>query len=213
MYEDKHIVERKNLKEELRKREEAVKSLLSSIPGENPEREGLMETPRRVSLMYEELYGGYEMSPHEILSKQFDASNWSDGDYDESIGCTMNGIVIVKDIQFYSQCEHHMVPFFGKVNIAYMPGGKVVGLSKMARLVECFARRLQIQERFTSQIAEALYRELNAKGVMVVVKATHLCMVMRGVKNHTAETVTNALRGEFARDSGARREAQYLMSL
>ncbi len=197
------------------KRESAVKTLLSTIPTENPEREGLLETPARVARMYNELFSGYSMNPHEILSKQFDASNWKGVDScdEDGYGCNMNGIVIVKDILFYSQCEHHMVPFFGKVHIAYMPKGKVVGLSKMARLVECFARRLQIQERFTNQIADSLYKELDAKGVMVIVKATHMCMVMRGVKNQTAETVTNALRGDFATDRDARKEAQYLMSL
>lgn len=193
-------------------REKAIKELLSTIPTENPEREGLLETPHRVAKMYDELFAGYEMNPKEILSKQFDVDSM-DNESSSTYSSETNGIVIVKDIQFYSQCEHHMVPFFGKVHIAYLPGKKVVGLSKLARLVECFARRLQIQERFTNQLANAIESELNAKGVLVIVKATHMCMVMRGVKNQTAETVTQTFRGIFKNSPEARKEAQYLLSL
>lgn len=209
MYEEKKIAPRENLREQLAIREDAVRALLGTIPGEDPNREGLLETPHRVAMMYEELFGGYEMDPHQILSKTFDKGF---DDEDESPGDVFNGIVIVRDIQFYSQCEHHMVPFMGKVHVAYIPKARVVGLSKIARLVECFARRLQIQEKMTRQIADAIKNELDAQGVMVVVQAHHLCMESRGAKKR-AETVTSSVYGTFAENNIAREEALALLEI
>lgn len=156
-----------------------VKALLSTIPGEDAEREGLQETPKRVAKMYEELFAGYEMDYHKILSKQFTV----DGEPSE---------VCVKDIQFYSMCEHHIMPFFGTVSITYMPkrGGKVVGLSKLARLVECFARRLQIQERLGKQICDALAECLDPRYVAVEITAEHTCMTARGINKPGSKTTT-----------------------
>lgn len=176
------------------KRKEAVKILLDTIYNEDYSREGLIETPDRVARMYDEIFGGYEEDYKEILSKTFKDDGVLDYD-DEDI--YNNGMIIVKDISFYSHCEHHMVPFIGKVHIGYIPGDKVVGLSKLARLVNCFAHRLQVQERLTQQIADAIVEVLEAKGVMVVIEAQHLCMVMRGVKNPTALTKTSCVRGLF----------------
>lgn len=179
----------------------AVKTLLKTIPGEEAEREGLMETPDRVARMYNEVFGGYSMNPAEILSKKFKDENHKE-------------MVVVKDIDFYSHCEHHMVPFFGKVHVAYIPNGTVVGLSKIARLVECYARRLQIQERMTSQIANMLMSELQPLGVMVVIQAEHLCMAMRGVKKPGSNTITSAVRGVFSDNSNnARSEFLGLIDL
>lgn len=162
--------------------EQAVKLLLEGI-GEDPEREGLKETPERISRMCEEIYGGLDKDAREILSKRFKADN------DE--------IVLEKDITFYSMCEHHLLPFFGKAHIAYIPNGEVVGISKLARTVEVYARRPQIQERLTSQIADAIMENLNPKGVMVEIEAEHMCMSMRGIKKPGSKTVTIAARGEF----------------
>lgn len=209
MFAEKHIVPRAHADEQIKAREEAVRALLATIPGEDPKREGLLETPHRVAMMYEEIFAGYEMSPKEILSKTFDKGFDDD---DEAPGDVFNGIVIVRDIPFYSQCEHHMVPFMGKVHIAYIPKDRVVGLSKMARLVECFARRLQIQEKMTRQIADAIKEELNAQGVMVVVQAHHLCMESRGVKKR-AETITSSVYGAFAESNIAREEALSLLEI
>lgn len=157
----------------------SVKDLLKSIPGEDADREGLAETPKRVAKMYEELFAGYEMDYHKILSKQF----------------TVEGkpsTIEVKDIQFYSMCEHHIMPFFGTVSIKYRPmaGGKVVGLSKLARLVECFARRLQIQERLGKQICDALVECLNPAEVVVEITAEHTCMTARGINKPGSKTTT-----------------------
>lgn len=163
-------------------REVVVVTLLRSI-GEDPQREGLLDTPKRVSKMYDELCAGYTMDPKAILGTTFDEAHQE--------------MVIVKDIPFYSLCEHHMVPFFGKVHIGYIPNGKVVGISKMARLVDCFARRLQIQERLTSQIADTIAEVLAPQGVGVIVEAEHLCMAMRGIKKPGTQTVTSAMRGIF----------------
>lgn len=161
----------------------AVKVILSSI-GEDVEREGLRDTPKRVARMYAELCTGYQVKdPKEILATTFDE------DHQE--------LVIVKDIPFYSLCEHHMVPFFGHVHIGYIPNGKVVGISKMARLVECFARRLQIQERMVTQIADTIDEALRPLGVGVIIEAEHLCMTMRGVQKPGTKTVTSAMRGIF----------------
>ena len=162
----------------------AVASLIDTIVGENGAREGLVETPARVCKMYDEIFGGYQMNPGEILSKTF-----KEEDHQE--------MVIVKDIEFYSHCEHHMVPFFGVAHIGYIPNGTIAGLSKFARLVECFAKRLQVQERMTSQIADAINEHLSPLGVAVVIEAQHLCMSMRGVKKPTAKTKTSAMRGVF----------------
>lgn len=161
---------------------EAVKLLLEGI-GEDLNREGLVETPDRIARMYEEICGGMEKSAKEHLSKTFTVDN------DE--------MVLEKDIVFYSMCEHHLMPFYGKAHIAYIPDGKVVGLSKLARTVEVFAKRLQIQEQMTGQIADAMMEHLAPRGVMVVVEAEHLCMTMRGIKKPGSKTVSIATRGMF----------------
>ena len=161
---------------------QAVSLLLEAI-GEDKDREGLKDTPDRIARMYEEIFEGYDKDPKEILSKVFTADN--------------SEMVIEKDITFYSMCEHHMMPFYGKAHIAYVPGDKVVGISKLARTVEVFARRLQIQERMTGQIADAVMENLGAKGAMVVLEAEHMCMTMRGVKKPGSKTVTVAARGCF----------------
>ncbi|MBQ4258925.1 MAG: GTP cyclohydrolase I FolE [Lachnospiraceae bacterium] len=161
---------------------EAVKLLLEGI-GEDLNREGLVETPDRIARMYEEICGGMEESAKEHLSKTFTVDN------DE--------MVLEKDIVFYSMCEHHLMPFYGKAHIAYIPDGKVVGLSKLARTVEVYAKRLQIQEQMTGQIADAMMEHLAPRGVMVVVEAEHLCMTMRGIKKPGSKTVSIATRGLF----------------
>ncbi len=162
---------------------EAVRLLLEGI-GEDPTREGLVETPDRIARMYEEICSGYEEDPAAHLSKTFTVDQDSP--------------VLERDIPFYSMCEHHMMPFFGKAHVAYIPDGKVVGISKLARTVEVYAKQLQIQERMTSQIADAIMDNLSPKGVMVVLEAEHLCMTMRGVKKPGSQTVTVAVRGAFA---------------
>lgn len=163
--------------------QEAVKLLLEGI-GEDISREGLADTPERIARMYMEIFAGMEEDPTEHLSKVFTVDN--------------NEMVLEKDIVFYSMCEHHMLPFYGKAHVAYVPDGKVVGLSKLARTVEVYARRLQIQEQMTSQIADAIMEHLSPQGVMVVVEAEHLCMTMRGVKKPGSQTVSIATRGVFA---------------
>lgn len=179
------------------RREYAITVLLDSI-GEDVSREGLVETPMRVAKMYDEIFGGYKEDPKEILSKTFAEDDVVDNIYDK-------GMVIVKDIDFYSHCEHHMVPFLGKVSIGYIPDKKVIGLSKLCRIVNCFAHRLQIQERLNKQIADAITEYLQPKGVIVIIEAQHLCMKMRGVKNATATTTTSVVRGLFT-DSTVRAE-------
>lgn len=164
---------------------EGVRLILDGI-GEDVTREGLLETPERVAKMYEELAGGYTDSASTYLAKRFDVEN--------------NDIVLEKDIEFYSLCEHHMLPFYGRVAIAYIPDGEVIGLSKMARTVEVFAKRLQLQERMTAQIADAFMEELNPKGVMVMIEAEHMCMTMRGIKKPGTKTVTVMARGSFEND-------------
>ena len=163
----------------------AVRMLLEGI-GEDPNREGLVETPERVARMCEEIFGGLHENPDEHLTKQFHAPD--------------SELVIEKDIVFYSTCEHHLLPFFGKVHIAYIPNGKVAGLSKIPRTVEVFARRAQIQEQMTVQIADAIERYLSPKGVIVMVEAEHTCMTMRGAKKPGVKTVTTATRGLFMDD-------------
>ena len=212
MYKEKEIANRPNLSDQLSNREMAIRMFLNTIPGEDSNREGLQDTPHRVAMMYEELFGGYEMDPVAILSKTFDAGKMHD-EVDDDAGIYVNGLVIVKDIPFFSHCEHHMVPFIGKVSIAYVPGERVVGLSKLARLVECFARRLQIQERLTNQIADAIKEELNPEGVMVIVQAEHLCMTMRGVKKPGAKTVTSSVSGIFTTNNAARAEVLSLIDI
>ena len=165
---------------------EAVRLLLKGI-GEDTGREGLIETPDRIARMYGEICGGMEMDVKEILSKTFVTEKTE--------------MVLEKDIVFYSMCEHHMLPFFGKVHIAYIPDGRIVGLSKLARCVEVYAKRLQLQERMTEQIAEAVMEHLSPKGVMVLTEAEHMCMTMRGIKKPGSKTVTYAVKGAFREDA------------
>jgi len=174
--------------------EHAVTELLTAI-GEDPDREGLRDTPRRVAAMYAELISGKHDDPARHLTVTFAA------DHDE--------MVMVRDIPFASLCEHHMVPFIGRAHVAYIPGddGRLTGLSKLARLVDGYARRLQVQERMTSQIADTIDTVLSPKGVLVVVEAEHLCMSMRGVKKPGALTITSAVRGLFRTDVSTRAEA------
>lgn len=172
--------------------EEAVKSMMLHV-GEDPEREGLLETPKRVRKAYEFIFGGYKENPKEILEKAlFTSSN------DE--------MVLIKDIEFYSTCEHHLLPIIGRVHVAYIPDGKVVGLSKIPRVVNVFARRMQIQEQLTEQIADAIMDAIEPKGVAVVVAARHMCMEMRGVEKINSTTTSSALRGLFKRDEKTRAE-------
>ena len=171
---------------------ELVESLLAEL-GEDPDRQGLKATPDRVSRTLRELTDGYGVKPDEVI-----ADAVFDQDYDE--------MVVVKDIPFYSLCEHHMLPFFGQVHVGYLPKGKVVGLSKIPRLVEVFSHRLQIQEQLTREIAEALNTTLSPKGVGVVVEARHLCMEMRGVETHGGRMMTSCMLGTFRRDPRTRAE-------
>lgn len=164
---------------------QAVTLLLEGI-GEDITREGLQETPDRIARMYQEIYGGLSEDAGEYLSKTFAVEH--------------NELVLEKDITFYSTCEHHLMPFYGKAMIAYIPNGRVAGLSKLARTVEVFARRPQIQEKMTGQIADAMMKYLAPQGVMVVVEAEHMCMTMRGVKKPGSKTVTMAVRGVFEED-------------
>lgn len=166
--------------------------------GEDPNREGLQDTPKRVEKMIKKVFGGYGRDPKDVITT-FDGEN-----YDE--------MVVVKDIEFFSMCEHHMMPFFGKVHIAYIPGKKILGLSKFARVTEIFARRLQNQERLTQQIADALHEALNPRGVAVVIEAKHLCMMARGVEKQNSEVTTSALRGLFKKNTDTRNEFLKLVS-
>ncbi|MUT65575.1 GTP cyclohydrolase I FolE [Paenibacillus sp. NEAU-GSW1] len=171
--------------------EHHIREILKLV-GEDVEREGLLETPARVTRMYEEIFAGYEVEPREVLGVTFDEKH--------------EELVIVKDIVYYSQCEHHMAPFFGKIHIGYLPNGKIAGLSKFARLVEAITRRLQVQERITTDIANVIEEELHPQGVMVVVEGEHLCMCSRGVKKPGSKTVTSAVRGEFRSSPALRSE-------
>lgn len=170
---------------------EGVRLILEGA-GEDPNREGLLDTPKRVANMFEELLQGMELNSKELMSKTF--------------SCANADVVLEKDIFFYSLCEHHMLPFYGSVHIAYLPDEKVVGLSKLARTVEVFARRLQIQERMTEQIADDIMQYLKPKGVLVMVEAEHMCMTMRGVKKPGTKTVTLAARGIYKTDRSMREE-------
>ncbi len=171
--------------------EAAVKTLIAWA-GDSPEREGMADTPARVMKSYRELFAGYEQCPREILGKVFTEI----GGYDD--------IVLVKDIPFYAHCEHHMVPFFGHVHIAYLPLDGVVGLSKLVRLTNVFARRFQTQENLTAQITDSINEHLNPRGVAVLIEAEHMCMSMRGVRTPGATTVTQRFSGVFADDSSER---------
>ena len=170
--------------------------LLEAI-GEDPDRNGLKETPDRVARMYEEIFGHGEQDPHVALSKKFDEQH--------------HEVVLVKDIPFFSMCEHHLMPFFGKAHVAYIPNGHVVGLSKLARVVESFARRPQLQERMTSQIADVINEELKPEGVAIVCEAVHTCMTMRGVKKPGSTVVTSAMRGAFRKNISTRAEIMSLI--
>ncbi|MDT9024668.1 MULTISPECIES: GTP cyclohydrolase I FolE [Rossellomorea] len=172
--------------------EEAVRLILEAI-GENPNREGLLDTPKRVAKMYAEVFSGIGHDPKEYFETIFSEEH--------------EELVLVKDIPFYSMCEHHLVPFYGKAHVAYIPrNGRVAGLSKLARAVESVAKRPQLQERITSTVADTIMETLEPYGAMVVVEAEHMCMTMRGVKKPGSSTVTTAVRGSFKEDSQARSE-------
>lgn len=171
--------------------EKHIRAILNLI-GENPKREGLINTPKRVAKAYEKLFSGYEKKQKDMVTV------FENEGYDE--------MVIVKDVEFYSQCEHHLLPFFGKVHIGYIPDKKIIGLSKMPRLVEMFSRRLQNQERLTSQIAEGLMDMLHPKGVGVVIEAKHLCMMARGIEKQNSMILTSAVRGLFKSKLNTRTE-------
>ncbi len=176
----------------------AVLRILQAV-GEDPEREGLKRTPERVARMYAELLSGYHVDPKVIVNDAiFEVK------YDE--------MVIVRDIEFYSLCEHHMLPFMGRVHVAYLPDGKVLGLSKIPRIVDIFARRLQVQERMTRQIADLIRDLLHPQGVAVVVEALHLCMMMRGVQKHNARMTTSAMHGAFRANLATRQEFLEMIS-
>jgi len=172
---------------------EAVEKIIVAV-GDNPKREGLLDTPRRVAEMYGELFSGMNIDPKEELKVGYELGH--------------RELVLLKDIPFYSMCEHHLLPFFGVVHIAYIPNteGRVVGISKLARVVECLSRRPQIQERMATQIADAVNEGLKPDGVAVVVQAEHMCMVMRGIKKPGSSVITSALRGIFRKNAAARAE-------
>jgi GTP cyclohydrolase I len=179
-----------------RRIQQAVRDILLAV-GENPDREGLRETPERVARMYAELFAGLRQDPREVLQKTFTQK------YDE--------MVLVKDIGFASLCEHHLLPFVGKAHIAYLPNGKIVGLSKLARAVEMLARRPQVQERMTEELAHLIMQELEPRGVGVVVEASHTCMTIRGVRNPGSICTTSAMRGAFQANQSTRAELMALL--
>jgi len=176
--------------------EKAVREILIAV-GEDPDREGLLETPARVARMYRELLGGLHEDPRVHLKKFFTEK------YDE--------VVVVRDISFNSLCEHHMLPFMGKAHVGYLPNGKVIGLSKLARLVEVISKRPQVQERMTETIADLLEEELDVRGVAVVIEASHSCMTMRGIRKPGSLCVTSAMRGKFRENATTRAEVMHLM--
>ncbi|MEV6523460.1 GTP cyclohydrolase I FolE [Longispora urticae] len=178
----------------------AVREILIAI-GEDPDRDGLRKTPSRVAHAYAEMFAGLRVDPAQTLSTAFDA------DHDE--------MVLVRDIEVASMCEHHLLPFHGVAHVGYIPGthGRITGLSKLARLVEAYARRPQVQERLTAQIADTLERQLEPRGVIVVVECEHLCMAMRGIRKPGSRTVTSAVRGRFKTDARSRSEAMSLLNL
>jgi GTP cyclohydrolase I len=171
--------------------EDAVTQLLRAI-GDNPEREGLLGTPRRIAELYQEILQGVHQDPHEVLAVGFEENHQE--------------MVVVRDISFHSLCEHHLLPFHGRFHVGYIPRGRVVGISKLARVVDIFARRLQLQERLTSQIADTLMDELDPEGVAVVGEAEHMCMTMRGVRKPGSKVVTSANRGVFREREATRLE-------
>jgi len=174
--------------------EEAIKMILEAI-GEDPTREGLVETPKRVGKMYAEMFEGLHEDPRVHLKKCF-----TEDEHDE--------MILVRDISIYSMCEHHLLPFYGKAHVAYIPAhGRITGLSKIARVVENIARRPQLQERLTSEVADVIMETLDPKGVVVVVEAEHLCMTIRGIKKPGSQTITSAVRGIFRRNQVSRSEA------
>lgn len=178
----------------------AVRDILEAI-GENPDREGLIDTPDRVARMYEEIFSGLHQDPKDHLKVVF-----QDEKHEE--------LVIVKDVPFYSCCEHHIVPFFGKAHIAYLPkDGRLTGLSKLARVIDTLAKRPQLQERITKDAADIIMEELQPYGVVVVVEAEHMCMTMRGVRKPGSKTITSAVRGIFEKDIAARAEAMSLINM
>jgi len=178
---------------DVKKIEKAVRDILAAI-GENPHREGLRNTPARVARYYEEVLSGYAIEPENVLNIYYE-----EDEHDE--------IVILKDIPFFSICEHHLVPFFGKVHIAYMPAkGRLLGISKLARLVEIFSKRLQLQERITKKLADSLMKIAKPLGVMVIIEAEHLCVSMRGIKKSGSKVMTSAVRGIFLRNAKTRSE-------
>ncbi len=172
--------------------EDAVRAILTNV-GEDPDREGLALTPHRVAKMYDEILAGYEMDPVEIVNGAL-----FDVEYDE--------MILVKDIEFFSMCEHHMLPFYGRTHVAYIPGDKIIGLSKIPRIVDMFARRLQVQERMTRQIADLIEEVLNPQGVAVVVEGSHMCSMMRGVKKEHPRMVTSTMLGSFKKNPMTRNE-------
>jgi GTP cyclohydrolase IA len=186
------------LNQKQKKIEELVKSVLETI-GEDTDREGLVKTPQRVAKAYDYIFGGYDKDPKVVLNDALFESKSSE-------------MVVVRDIEFYSMCEHHMLPFFGRVHVAYIPDGKVVGLSKIPRVVDIFARRLQIQEQLTEQIADALTETIRPRGLGVVVSARHMCMEMRGVEKMHSSTTTSALRGLLMKDARTRDEFYSIIS-
>lgn len=183
---------------DLPRAEAAIRELLYAV-GENPDRAGLLDTPKRVAKSYVELLAGLDQTPEEVLTAEFDVGH--------------SEFILVKDIEMWSMCEHHLVPFFGVAHVGYIPaeGGRVTGLSKLGRVVDVFARRPQVQERLTTQVAEAIVDILKPQGVIVVIEAEHLCMAMRGVRKGGAKTVTSAVRGQL-RDPATRAEAMGLIT-
>lgn len=177
--------------------EKAVREIIEAL-GEDPDREGLVDTPERVARFYSEVFSGIHEDPEEVVDAFFGEEHYQE-------------IVMVKEIPFYSMCEHHFVPFHGHAHVAYLPKGRVTGLSKLARLVEGFARRPQMQERLTAQVADCLEKALDPLGVLVVIEAEHLCMSMRGVKKPGSRTVTSAVRGLMQTNASTRSEAMSLL--
>ncbi|MPQ44116.1 GTP cyclohydrolase I FolE [Clostridium tarantellae] len=177
---------------------EGVKLILEGI-GEELDREGLLETPDRIAKMYEEIFEGLGKTAQEHLQKTFTVES--------------NDLVVEKDINFYSVCEHHLVPFYGKVHIAYIPNGKVTGLSKLARTVDVYAKKPQLQERLTKEVADAIMNFLDAQGVMVIIEAEHMCMTMRGIRKIGTKTVTSSYRGRFIEDENLKNEVFRMISL
>lgn len=181
-----------------KKIEEAVKMIIEAV-GENGQREGLADTPKRIARMYEEIFSGLGQTAEEHLSTSFEIVD--------------NNMVIEKNISFYSMCEHHFLPFYGKVHLAYLPNGRVAGLSKLARTVEVYAKKPQIQERLTVEICEALMTYLSAKGALVIIEAEHMCMNMRGIKKPGATTITSVAKGAFLENESLKNEAYRLIGL